>query len=523
MRARRQDLRSFVTAIDGHARDRPDAVAIRYQGCDTTYASLAAGSHRVAGALLAAGHARGARIGLLDLNSERYLEAFVGTAKAACVPVGINSRLAAPELEYVIRDARMPLVLVGRDHYELVGAIESRLPEGTAIVALHGGHARWPDYQGWRDAQPPDPSPRMPGPDDDLLQLYTSGTTGHPKGACHTLRAWSAWGEMCAHAGWGRYSHDTSMLACMPLYHIAALGTSLLALQSGARVVLLRRFDAAACLEAIERERVTDTLLAPAIIQALLAAPDSGQRDLSSLKQLLYGAAPISENLLERVRQRLPCRLVQLYGMTENLGLSTFLAPEDHEPALGRLRSSGRPYRENELCIVDPEGRVLPPGAIGEVLVRGPTQMRCYWNNEAATREALAGSWLHTGDAGYLDADGCLFLLDRVQDMIIRGGENIYPAEVENALAGHASVAEVAVIGVPDERWGEAVKALVVPQPAARPDLESLRAFAAARIASYKLPASVDLVESLPRNASGKVLRRQLREPYWAGRDRRVG
>jgi acyl-CoA synthetase (AMP-forming)/AMP-acid ligase II len=309
----------------------------------------------------------------------------------------------------------------------------------------------------------------------------------------------------------------------MPLYHIAALGTSLLALQCGARVVLMRRFEPAACLAQIEDERVTDTLLAPAIIQALLTLPAAAMRDLSSLSQLLYGAAPIAETLLARLRERLDCRMVQLYGMTENLGLSTFLAAEDHDPARGRLRSCGRPYGENELRVVDPEGLEVPAGVIGEVLVRGPTLMRCYWRNDAATQAALADGWLHTGDAGYLDPEGWLFLMDRVQDMIVTGGENVYPAEVENAIASHPSVLEVAVIGVPHERWGETIKAIVVLRAGVRADAAPLREHAATRIASYKLPQSFDFIDALPRNASGKILRRLLREPYWTGRDRRVG
>jgi fatty-acyl-CoA synthase len=516
-------LGSFVTAIDAFARTAPDSVAIRHEGSDTNYAALVAGSDRVAAALISERHPRGARIGLLDLNSERFLEAFIGAGKAACVPVGINSRLATAELEYVVRDAGMRLLLVGRDHYGLVESIERRIGDGTVIVALHGGHPRWPDYAAWRDAAPAVPSTRLPEAGDDLLQLYTSGTTGKPKGACHTLAAWSAWSGMCANAGWGRYGSRTSMLVCMPLYHIAALGTSLLALQCGARVVLMRRFEPAACLEQIESERVTDTLLAPAIIQALLALPAAATRDLTSLSQLLYGAAPIAGALLARLRERLDCRLVQLYGMTENLGLSTFLAAADHDPACGRLQSCGRPYVENELRIVDPEGMDVPAGVIGEVLVRGPTLMRCYWRDDAATQAALADGWLHTGDAGCLDRDGWLYLMDRVQDMIVTGGENVYPAEVENALAGHPSVLEVAVIGVPDERWGEAVKAMVVLRAGARADAAPLLEHAATRIASYKLPQSFDFIDTLPRNASGKVLRRVLREPYWAGRDRRVG
>ncbi|HEU0224536.1 MAG TPA: AMP-binding protein, partial [Steroidobacteraceae bacterium] len=404
----------------------------------------------------------------------------------------------------------------------LVEAIEPRIRGTTAILALQGGHARWPDYAAWRDAARQAGGLRLPRPDEDLLQLYTSGTTGQPKGACHTLAAWSAWGGMCVRAGWGRYDPETTMLVCMPLYHIAALGTSLLALQSGARVVLQRRFEPGDCLDAIERERVTDTLLAPAIIQVLLAAPDIAARDLGSLRQLLYGAAPVSEALLARLRARLQCRLVQLYGMTENLGLSTFLAAAEHDPALGRLRSCGRAYAENEMRIVDPRGRELPRGEIGEVLLRGPTLMRGYWGDEPATRRALGAGWLHTGDAGRLDEHGFLFLMDRVQDMIVTGGENVYPAEVENALAGHPGVLEAAVIGVPDERWGEAVKAVIVGRDGAQPPLDSLREHAGTRIAAYKLPLSVDYVDALPRNASGKVLRRQLREPYWSGHDRRV-
>ncbi len=515
-------MESFVTAIDAEAARRPEAVAIRHAGRDTSYAELAAGSSRCAQALIDAGLPPGSRVGLLDLNSVEFLEAFIGATKAGCVPIGINSRLAAAELVYVVADSRMPLLFTGSDHVALAESIEERIGS-TRIIALHGGHPRWPAYADWRDAAPAGLPLRPPGPDDDLLQLYTSGTTGRPKGACHTRRCWEAWGPMCRRAGWGRYDAGTTMLVCMPLFHIAALGTSLLALQSGARVLLLRRFDPAETLAAIAAERPTDTLLAPAVIQALLAAPAAADADLSSLRQLLYGAAPISEELLRRIRERLGCRLVQLYGMTENLGLSTWLAHEDHEPALGRLRSCGRPYAETELRIAGPDGQAVPAGETGEVLVRGPTLMRGYWGRDQATREALRDGWLHTGDAGYLDADGFLYLRDRLQDMIITGGENVYPAEVENALAGHPAVAEVAVIGVPDERWGEAVKAVVVPRPGAVPELESLRTHARERIAGYKLPTSLEIAEALPRNASGKLLRRQLREPWWAGRDRRVG
>ncbi len=514
-------MTAFVTAIDQFAASQPDAIALSLGARRQSYRQLAEASNRVAAALLEAGLPRGTRIGLLDHNSIEFIEALVGICKAACVPVGINSRLAGPELQYIVRDARMPFLLVGPDHVALLESIAPAL-EGVKFISLGGAHSSWPAYTDWRDSSDPQALLCLPSSDDDLLQLYTSGTTGQPKGACHTLGAWSHWGDMCRSAGWGCYDSDTVMLACMPLFHIAALGTSLIALESGGRVVLMRRFEPQACLELIEREQATDTIMAPAVIAALLAAPAIEQASLGSLRQLCYGAAPISEALLAQVRAKFSCRLTQLYGMTENLGLSCFLAHEDHAPALGKLRSCGRSYAGSEMRIVGEDGESLPPGETGEVVVRSPILMRGYFRNATATCEALRDGWLHTGDAGYLDEDGYLFIRDRLKDMIISGGENVYPAEVENALAAHSGVAEVAVIGIPDEHWGEKVMAVVVARTGHEVTLESLRSEARKHIAGFKLPTAIEFVDALPRNASGKVLRRQLRDLHWQGHDRQV-
>ena len=495
--------------------------AVTYDAEQLDYGTLVQRASRVAAALTSRTQ-RGDRIALLELNSPAFLEVALGATEASCVPVPINTRLAAPEITYIVNNSQARILFVGEDHYAVIDSIINQLREDIVVIALQGGRPGWIDYEAWRDSAVASATPRPPQEDDDLTQLYTSGTTGHPKGAFHSLRNWHEWIRTCRESGWGRYDAATTMLVVMPMFHIAALGTALLALVQGARVVMMRRFDPRRTLEAIETERVTDTLLAPAVIHALLGQPEFGRHDLSSLRSICYGAAPMPPSVLAEVRARTDCQLVQVYGMTENLGLSTSLGSAEHDPALGKLASCGRPYAGTELRVVDAEGRDLPPRETGEILVRGPTTFKGYWRDPEATAAALRDGWLHTGDAGYLDEDGFLFILDRVKDMIISGGENIYPVEVENALCAHPDVTEAAVIGVPDARWGEAVKAVVVLKPDSHLQAEDLIAFARERIARYKLPRSVEFVDALPRNATGKLLRRMLREPYWAGQARRV-
>jgi len=498
------------------------APAVGYEGQWLTYGELILRAGRVAAALSRCTE-RGERVALLEMNSPAFLEVVLGATQASCVPVPINTRLAPPEIAYIVNNSGARILFVGAEHYPVVESLAGHLPADIVIIAMQGGGgAGWLDYPAWRDAEQHGATSRLPAPDDDLTQLYTSGTTGHPKGAFHSLRHWNAWIRICRESGWGEYSADTTMLVVMPMFHIAALGTALLALVQGARVIILRRFDPRQALETIEAERVTDTLLAPAIVHALLGHPEFGQQDLSSLRSICYGAAPMPPSVLAEVRARTECKLVQVYGMTENLGLSTSLGPAEHDPGLGKLASCGRAYAGTDLRIVDAEGRELAPGETGEIVVRGPTVFKGYWQDPDATAATLRGGWLHTGDAGYQDEDGFVFILDRVKDMIISGGENIYPVEVENALIAHPAVAEVAVIGIPDSRWGEAVKAVVVLKAGAALEADELIAFARERIARYKLPRSVDFAKTLPRNATGKLLRRALREPYWEGQARRV-
>jgi acyl-CoA synthetase (AMP-forming)/AMP-acid ligase II len=297
----------------------------------------------------------------------------------------------------------------------------------------------------------------------------------------------------------------------------------LIGLHAGARTIVVREPVPAEVLRLIAAERVTLIFLVPALMLLMLQTPGSADVDLSCLRQITYGVSPIALDLLRQAIDTFKCHLGQVYGMTETGTPVTFLSPEDHNLAESpRLRSCGRALSKVEMRVVDLDDAELRPGQVGEIVVRSDMVMKGYWNLPEATATTIRNGWLHTGDAGYFDADGCLYIHDRVKDMIISGGENIYPAEVEGVLAGHACVADVAVIGIPDERWGEAVKAIVVLRSGEEAMEADLFEYCRERIAHYKAPKSIDFANALPRNASGKLLKRVLRAPYWAGRGREV-
>ncbi len=310
----------------------------------------------------------------------------------------------------------------------------------------------------------------------------------------------------------------------MPLGHIGGVGWAIVGFFNGATTILLREFLPGAVLDAIEHRGISKMFMAPAALQILLAQPRVREIDYSRVRYILYGASPIALDLLRQATEVFGCGFAQQYGMTETTGTVVYLPPEDHTPEGNkRMRGAGLPMPGVEIRITGADRQVLGPDEIGEIETRSIANMVGYWKQPDATRETVDNDgWLRTGDAGYLDADGYLYIQDRFKDMIVSGAENVYPSEVESAIYGHPSVADVAVIGIPDDRWGEAVKAVVVLKPGFDFDADSIIAFARTRIAAYKAPKSVDLVDVLPRNASGKILRRLLREPYWAGRERQV-
>jgi len=323
---------------------------------------------------------------------------------------------------------------------------------------------------------------------------------------------------------WG-FRPDAVSLVVMPLFHIAGGGWAFAGIYSGCHSVMLREVDPAEILAVMPKHGVTTTIFVPAVLQFLLQMPNIGDVDFSALESILYGASPISEDVLRRAMSAFGCKFTQAYGLTETTGAIVALPPEDHDPdnRPELLRSAGKPYGWVELRIVDPEGVDAPDGEVGEIWTRSGQNMKGYWNLPEATAEVITqDGWLRTGDAGYLK-DGYLYLHDRVKDMIVSGGENVYPAEIENVLMSHPEVADVAVVGVPDEKWGESVKAIVVRAEGSKMSEAGVIEFARASLAGYKCPKSVDFVAGpLPRNPSGKLLKRVLREPYWQGQSRRI-
>jgi long-chain acyl-CoA synthetase len=517
-------ISNIADVLRQHAASTPGRAALILGEREDSWAELYDRASRVAAGLVQAGVGPQDRIAFLDKNGIEHFEVFFGAALANAVCVDVNWRLAPPEVEFIVNDAAAKVLVVGPDFVPVLDAIADALTSVGTILVI-GGHEKYQDYDEWvASHQPADPHAPS-GPDDIAFQLYSSGTTGRPKGVMLSNDNFFALLPLAADM-WGLGPGSVNLVA-MPLFHIGGGGWAVAGMYEGATSVIVRDLDPAALVRLIPERGVTHAFLVPAVLQFMLISPGIEDADFSSLDTIVYGASPISEEILARSIATFGARFWQAYGLTETTGAIVNLSPDDHDlegPNRHRLRSCGVAGPGVELRIVDPDSRAdVPAGEVGEIWVRSPQVMKGYWNNEAATADAVdADGWFRSGDAGYLDADGYLYIHDRVKDMIVSGGENVYPAEVENALMSHDGIADVAVIGVPDEKWGETAKAIVVKAAGADPTEAEIIAFARERLARFKCPTSVDFVETLPRNPSGKVLKKDLRAPYWAGRERQV-
>ena len=504
-----------------HAAERGDKVAVQCEGRTLTYGELDRRADQVAGLLGEAGAKPGDRIAWLGRSHEAFFEIFFGATRARVCLAPINARLAIPEIAFILSDSGADLFFVTPEFYEAAQLVVSQIDRPIRLIGVGPDCAGFDSYFRLRDAAAPPPA-ETPRADDDILQLYTSGTTGLPKGVRLNNANYSEFLKLRTEVEGFDYGADDTVLIVMPLFHVAGTNISFSGLAAGGRVVILPEFSAAAVLKLIEAEKVAHVFLVPAMINMILQAPELEGADLSSMKTVAYGASPISEAVLATATERFGCGFIQFYGMTESTGAGTSLKPGDHVGEL--LRSCGQAWPRMAVKIIREDDSDADAGEIGQIAIQGGMIMAGYWNRPEATAETItADGWLKTGDAGFADARGYIFVHDRVKDMIVSGGENIYPAEVENAILGCPGVADAAVIGVPDERWGEAVKAIIVAAAGADPQAADVIAYARQRIAGFKAPKSIDFIDVLPRNASGKVLRRELRKPYWEGRDRNVG
>src|SRR5262245_25007573 len=445
-----------------HARHRPNQVAFQYEDRTTTYEQFDELTNRVANGLLAEGVRPGSRVGFLDKNSGLFYQLVCGAAKAGAVSVGINWRLAPPEVAYILNDSRAEVLCVGPDFFGLVEQIKGQLTHVKRIIAMTPSHRDWSDFSQWRDDQRSDDPGVAVSPDDVAIQMYTSGTTGHPKGVQLQHRCFFDLQRLPSNDDmqWNDWTDRDVSLVAMPRFHIGGVGYGVWGLRAGATNIVVSEFDPGRTLELIESRGISKVFLVPSAIRMVVQHPKAQHTDFSNIKYMMYGASPIPLDLLRQAVAVFKCGFVQLYGMTETTGAATYLPPEDHDmDGNERMRSAGKPYPGVELKVIDENGRFVATRTVGEICIKSPANMLGYWNLPDATSKTLVDGWVHTGDAGYLDEDGYVYVHDRVKDMIVSGGENIYPAEVENALFGHPAVADVAVIGVPDDRWGEAVKA----------------------------------------------------------------
>lgn len=483
------------------ARRNPDRAALICGDRRVTFSAMDDRAGRLAAALLKVGVRRGDRVALLAPNVAEFLEIMVGVMRAGAILVPMNPRLTASELGYLIHDSSPALLLYDSGLEDVV----SQLPVTTRWCIGESQSSN--SYDQMLTEEAPATPDYLPS-DAPSTIFYTSGTTGRPKGALVSHGAMYV--RSLVYVLENRLHGDNVFLQSLPLFHVSSNVTFAFA-HMGATNVLLSRFDPFRWLRAVKEHRVTHALVVPTMLHAILAAPGVEDADVSSLQLVLYGASPISPTLLERAMATLDCAFVQGYGMTEAGQISTLRAP-DHVPGSTRLRSAGTTSISVETRIVDKEGHPTAPGQPGELLCRGPSLMEGYWQDDEATKRTMSEGWLRTGDVGYHDRAGYVFLTDRVGDVIVSGGENVYPREVEDILVELDDVLEAAVIGLDDQRWGERVHAVVVARADSGLSVEHVLTHCRARLAGYKTPKSVEFVATLPHSQTGKILRRLLRD-----------
>lgn len=489
------------------ARLEPNKIGLIFEGREITYQDWNERANRAANAFAGLGVKPGDRVGLLMMNSPEFLECFFGLARIGAVVVPLNWRLAPPEIAFIAKDAGISALAYGPEYAQAVVGVRADLP-ARAYVAV-GGEAPAGDHSYTAllaAASAEQPQPEGAG-DDPLVIMFTAGTTGRPKGAVLTHH--NLFFDSCTVSHSLDWRTGDRVLVALPLFHIGALIYVVINTHVGATTALMKAFDPGGFLKTVQDHKVNSFLAVPAMLNFMLQAPTFKDFDLSSVRWALCGTAPVPVPLIQAWAQR-GIAIQQVYGLTECSGGAAVLGPER---ALEKAGSTGLPMFHTDIRVVNDQGNDTQPGEVGEIVIRGPHVMREYWNNPQATAEMVRDGWLHTGDLGQYDSEGYLYIVERKKDMIISGGENIYPAEVENVLVALPQIAEVAVIGVPDKDWGEAVCAMARLKEGQSLTLDEVAAHCTGKLGKYKIPKRLVITDQpLPRNPAGKVLKRFLRE-----------
>jgi acyl-CoA synthetase (AMP-forming)/AMP-acid ligase II len=506
---------SWCSVLAHHASRTPTKPLCIFGDEVVTYAEMAGRSAALAAGLHAGGVGAGDVVGLLSYNCTEFLETIFAANHLGAIAMPINWRLAAPEVRYILEHSGARVLVCDESLVELANdatkGIEATLVRACVAAAAPSGWTPVAELRVGADIPPP-----APAAGDDLHRLmYTSGTTGRPKGVMIT-HANLAWKNLAHIVEFGITGADLG-LACGPLYHVGALDlTTTTLIAAGGTTILHRAFDAAAVVDELERSRVTTVWLAPAMVNAIMSLPDIDERDLSSVRLVIGGGEKMPIPLIERLQRTFPSAwFADAYGLTETVSGDTFL---DKDSTVTKLGSVGRPCLYLEVDIWDEEGKPLPAGEPGEIVLRGPKVFKGYWRDPEATATAFAGGWFHTGDIGVRDEDGYLYIVDRLKDMILSGGENIAGSEVERVLYEHNAVLEAAVVGRRDDRWGEVPVAFVALRPNEGATADELIEHCSSQLARFKVPKEIVFIDVLPRNPSGKVLKRELRDQAWTAR-----
>ena len=516
-------MNSLSNMLVRASRLNPNGTAMIYSGCDYTWTALQARISRLAAGLQKLGLEPEERIGILSLNSHRFFESVFGISWMGCALVPMNTRWALAENTYAAKDSGLRVLIFGDTFIDQAQQLLAEVDSLQHII--YAGDGECPDgavhYESLIEEHGAI-APSQRGGSDMAGIFYTGGTTGFPKGVMLSHDA--IWSSAIGALPSFNMSRNSIYLHAAPMFHVADFAGSMNTTLCCATHVILPSFDPAQVLSTFAAQRITHVLMVPSMIKMLLNHPDAGSADVSSLETIIYGASPMPLAVLEQCLATWPTvGLVQAYGQTELAPVATTLPMRDHVKGSAKLKAAGIPTAVTDMRIVDSSGADCTAGKTGEIAVHGPHTMLGYWNKPEETASTLQNGWVFTGDAGYLDEEGYLFIVDRVKDMVVSGGENVFTTEVENAIISHGAVRDVAVIGIPHEEWGEAVHAIVVLHEGARVEEKDILEHCRSRIAGYKLPKGITIRdEPLPLSGAGKVLKTELRKPYWAGQDRQV-